>query len=350
MPEVERIEAIPCDVPLKNPLSWGRGHRLSSLQHVLITVTLSDGARGTAEATPRPTIYGETQDSVLAIVDQCLGPSIAGQSVNSLADIDALETALHLIKGNNTAKGALNIALHAALARSQGISLAALLGITQDRVPVSYIVGTGKPDEVLDDVARIYAAGVRMFKVKIGKNLEQELATLRELMVSFPEARFYVDANQCLTPEAAGEVLEELAEMGVAYCEEPLPVHRIADRQALKQLTRMPIIGDDSCFTVDDVQREMAFNTVDIVNIKTARTGFSQSRAICRMVSQSGQGVMVGSQASSLHGCLHAALFAAYTRSSHPVECTFYLKTDILLDDAPALIDGDLLLPSALGV
>lgn len=344
MPDIIQVKTTPHNVPLKSPLTWGQGHKLTSLQHVLITVTLSDGAQGTAEATPRPTIYGETQASVRAIVEQYLAPMMMGTPINALADIDALEPRLHLIKGNNTAKGALNMALHEALAQSRGEALGTLLGVTQTSVPVSYIVSTGAPDVVMDDVAAIFAAGVRMFKVKIGKDIARETATLQELMTTFPEANFYVDANQCLDFPTAVGLLEELADMGVAYCEEPLPVYQISERSKLRQHTRMPIVGDDSCFTCDDVQRELAFDTIDIINIKTARTGFSQSRQICQSAGQLGKGVMVGSQASSLPGCRHAALFAAATGSSIPAECTFYLKTATPQADTPLIADGQLIL------
>lgn len=340
MPEIERIEVLPYNVPLKGALAWGKGHELNALNHVLITVTLNDGAQGTAEATPRPTIYGETQESVLTIVPHHLAPKILGQTVNSLADIDSLEDRLSLIKNNNTAKGALNMALHSALAQSQGGSLTELLGVTKSAVRVSYIVSTGGKDDVVRDVGEMFDAGVRVFKVKVGKSIPQEIAIIAELQQTFPSADFYVDANQCLTAQNAPDVLAQLHEMGVLYCEEALPVHLLRERQSLHSETHMPLIGDDSCFTATDVERELAFDTVDILNIKTARNGFSEGRRILEMARAAKKGVMVGSQASSLLGCLHAALFSAQDGIDHATECSFYLKTDIDPAHMPHLEDG----------
>ncbi|MEQ8673999.1 MAG: enolase C-terminal domain-like protein [Aggregatilineales bacterium] len=346
MPEIERIDAVRYDVPLKGALAWGKGHELNALDHVLITVTLSDGAQGMAESTPRPTIYGETQESVLAIVADHFTPKIIGQVVNSLADIDSLDERVSIIKNNNTAKGALNMALHSALAQSQGVSLASLLNVTKDAVRVSYIVSTGGKDEVLSDVGAMFEAGVRVFKVKVGKAILQEIATIAELQNAFPSADFYVDANQCLTAENAPDVLAELHEMGVLYCEEALPVHQLLERQSLHSQTHMPLIGDDSCFTATDVERELAFDTVDIFNIKTARNGFSEGRCILNMARTANKGVMVGSQASSLLGCLHAALFSAQEGIDHATECSFYLKTDINPAHMPTLEEGYLSIAS----
>lgn len=346
MPEIVQITAEPYSVRLRGALTWGQGHRLDSLEHVLVTVTLSGGAQGTAEATPRPTIYGDTQGSTLHIINQHLAPLIIGQTLTCVADIDALEPRLHMIRANNTAKGALNMALYGALAQSQHTSLQSLLGVTQTHIPVSYIVGTGSSDTVYADVNAAYMAGVRMFKLKIGKSPTEELRTLESLQTALPAAHFYADANQCLTQTTAGPLLSQMAEMGVSYCEEPLPVDQVLERQALRAQTPLPLIGDDSCFAVGDVSRELALNTVDIINIKTARTGFSQSRAIANLAASAGKGIMVGSQASSLIGCLHAALFAGSVSAGYPAECTFYLKTEGDLSAAPMINDGQMLLPN----
>lgn len=328
MPRIESIETQSYNVPLKSALAWGKGHQLAELNHVLIRVRLSDGATGVAEATPRPTIYGETQASVSAIVEQELAPRIVGKTINQRDDIDRLDKQLTIIKNNNTAKGALNIALHEALAQSQGQSLADYLNVQHDTIRVSYIVGTGSDDVVLEDVAQIYEQGVRVFKTKIGKQISNEIALIQRLQNNFPEAEFYVDANQCLHQENAESVLQSLHAMGVLYCEEPLSVHQLQARQQLRQQTKIPIIADDSTFTLTDLKREIVFNTFDIVNIKTPRTGFSQSFKMVEMARANGKTIMLGSQASSLHGAVHTALFAAAVQANHATECTFFLKTN----------------------
>ena len=197
MPKITHIETQPYHVKLKSSLSWGVGHKLTDLNHVLIRVMLDDGAIGIAEATPRPTIYGETQASVGAIIEQHLAPMLIGQTIEQRTDVDTLDTQLHIIKNNHTAKGALNIAIHSALAQSLNQSLQAYLGIERKHIEVSYIVGTGTPDFVIADVDAAYQAGVRVFKVKIGAHLPQEIETIDAIQALYPHAQIYVDANQC---------------------------------------------------------------------------------------------------------------------------------------------------------
>lgn len=216
MPTIKHITAIPYDIPLKDTLKWGKGHELPRLQHVLIKVELSNGIVGIAEATPRPTIYGETQASVIHIVEQYLEPIIVGQLINDFESVAKLSLQIQLIKSNNTAKGALDMALHDVTAQYQGKRLKDYLGIPLNKkIRVSYIVSTGTTDSVIHDVEGAYGAGVRVFKIKIGKDIPQETETLKQLIAQFPSAEFYVDANQCLTDESGAGVLNELVELEI---------------------------------------------------------------------------------------------------------------------------------------
>ena len=340
MATIKRITATPYDIPLKGTLKWGKGHELPHLQHVLIRVELSNGFIGIAEATPRPSIYGETQVSVIHIVESHLAPILIGQPVSDFESVAKLSSKLELIKSNNTAKGALDMALHHVAARCQETDLSTYLGVSKRKFRVSYIVSTGSHDEVIDDVASAAGQGVRVFKVKIGKDISAEIATIKELFAQFPDCEFYVDANQCLTVDNGATVLNELVEMGVIHCEEALPVHQIKDRHTLRQQTIMPIIADDSAITYTDLLREIEFDTFDILNIKTPRTGFSDSMAMLATAQYHNKDVMIGSQASSLLGCLYASLFAGLHGVECASECSFFLKTDVDLSTAPKIVDG----------
>ncbi len=338
---LKRLWTQPLNLELKSALSWGKGHKLEALNHVLVFAELSDGAVGVAEAPPRPTIYGETPESVAAIIIGEFSRILAGHPIESLDHIHAAHRRADLVRNNNTAKGALDMALHMALARSQGKTLADLLKITQERVRVSFILGTGTLDTVLDEVREVYEAGVRVLKVKVGKDFEGEIELVRAIRELYGNTLdLYVDANQCYQLDEAGGNLFALADLGVLWCEEPLPVYQLRSRGALQDRAIMPIIADDSAFTMPDLIREIEYDTFDILNIKTARTGFSESTVMLRGSHAAGKGIMVGSQAGSLLGCLHALLFSGQNGIEYPTEGTFYLKVDDGYTNALPVVDG----------
>ncbi len=337
---VTKVAATVFRLPMHGALRWGKHSSIDEVRHVLVTVTLSDGSVGMAEAPPRPTIYGETVYSITSIIGHELAIRIVGQPVKR-----AFER-LGEIKNNQTARGALDMALHAALAEHAGLSLATYLGATTQQLKVSYILGIGDQATVLAEAQRVFTQGVRVLKVKIGRNWDEDLALVRALQGEFGDTmQLYADANECLTAAEAPTVLAKLRDHGLAYCEEPLPVELLKARADLRAQQIVPLIADDSTFSLRDLQRELAFDTFDILNIKTARTGYTESAAMLAAVRGAGKGVMVGSQASAGLGTLCAALFAALPGIDHPCELSFFLKLKEDLLSAPlTLHDGYLVL------
>lgn len=327
---IERIETTVYRLPLHGTLQWGKHSTLNEARHVLVDVFLSDGSRGVAEAPPRPTIYGETVHSITSIIQHELAPRLLGQPVRGAAE------RLHQVKNNQTARGAIDMALHDALAQHRGISLRQHLGATAERLRVSYILGIGDRETVLAEAQRVYEQGVRVLKVKVGRDWAADLRLIDELQRTYGDALWlYADANECLTPEEAPDVLRAMREHGLRYCEEPLPVELVRERAALREQQIVPLIGDDSCFSQRDLRRELALDTFDILNIKPARTGYTESGAMLEQACAAGKGVMVGSQAATGLGTVRTALFAARPGIEYPSELSFFLKLKEDLLSAP---------------
>lgn len=342
-PTIAAIETTVFRLPLHGALQWGRYGRLDALRHVLVRVRLSDGAVGVAEAPPRPTIYGETPHSITGIIAQELAPRLVDRPATDLSPMQA-------IRNNHAAKAAVDIATHDALAQSRGQALLPMLhahvsagsGQRADKIRVSYILGIGDEEAVLAEARRVFGLGVRVLKVKVGRDWPADLRRIRALQEEFgAEMAIYTDANECLTAVDAPRRLAQLAEMGVLYCEEPLPVEQIQARAALRAGGHLPLIGDDSAFTVRDLQRELALDTFDILNLKTARTGYTESAQMLAMARAAGKGVMVGSQACTALGTARAGLFAALPGVDHPSELSFFLKLKVdIVRQRPLLRDG----------
>ncbi|CAM3534192.1 enolase C-terminal domain-like protein [Deinococcus saxicola] len=335
---VGQIGAIPFRLPLTSALAWGAHSAISAAEHVLVRVILSDGTVGQAEATPRPTIYGETPGSVVAVLAH-LSPALTGLDI---ADEDGLNRVRNSVANNHTARGALDMALHDARARAQGKTLFDTLMGPNSRVRVSFILGLGTPADMLAEAERVVAAGVRCLKVKVGRNHAHDLAVIAELRRTFgPDVLLYADSNETLTPETAPAALNAMWEAGLLYVEEPLPVRQLRARADLHARRLLPIVADDSCFTPADLERELDFGTFDVLNVKTARNGFTDGAWMLREAARHGKRGMVGSQASTGLGTLHAALLSTRAEVTEPCELSFVLKLqDDLLNLPITFKDG----------
>lgn len=322
-PAITAVDAFPYRLPLTSALAWGAHSALSVAEHVLVRVTLADGSEGVAEAPPRPTIYGETVGSVRAILDH-LRPALLGVAID---DEGALGRVLGSVAGNHTARGALDMALHGARAQAQGQSLFDVCLGPRTRVPVSFILGIAPLPDMLDEAERVIGAGVRCLKVKVGRDHQSDLRLITELRARYGEGvGLYADSNETLTPETAPAALDAMRAAGLLYVEEPLPVRQLRARAALRAEGRLPIVADDSCFTPADLERELDFGTFDVLNVKTARNGFTDGLAMLRRAAGAGKRGMVGSQASTGVGTLHAALLSTQPEVTEPCELSFVLK------------------------
>ncbi len=245
---------------------------------------------------------------------------------------------MHEIANNHVAKGALDVALHDAVAQQAGRTLAQHLGSTATGCASVTSWALAKKRRLWLKPEHVYAAGVRVLKVKAGHDWTADLTRIRRLQASLPgDMALYADANECLDIETASRRLDALRELGLLYCEEPLPVELIQERAALRAGEHLPMIADDSCFTPRALRRELALNTFDVLNIKTPRSGYSDSLAMLRAAVGAGKGVIVGSQASAGLGAAQAGLFAALPQVDHPSEISFFLKVkeDIVTQPMP---------------
>ena len=340
MSRILRLEGVPYRLPLHGELAWGAHSRLSAAEHVLVRVHLEGGTIGEAEAPPRPTIYGETVASILGILAH-LERSFVGLEIEDTAGLEAARSS---VSQNLTARGALDMALWDARFKARGETLfGALLG-PNTHVRASFILGIAAPEAMLDEARRVVAQGVRVLKVKVGRSHTRDLEVIAALKAEFGgNVALYADSNETLTPDLAPAALDAMREAGLLYVEEPLPVRLLAERQALKASGRLPIVADDSCFTPADLDRELNFDTFDILNLKTARSGFTDSLAMLSCAQAAGKGVMIGSQASSGLGTLHAALMSTQRGVTEPCELSFVLKLQADLLNAPIEFEDGLL-------
>jgi len=311
-------------IPLSGELAWGRASRMAVLEHALVEVELEGGAVGRGEIAIRPTIYGETKESVLGAL-RYLKPGLLGLRADDQAGIAGV---LRRLPGNLATKGGLDLALWSARAAAAGVPLKQLLPPEKDRVAVAYILGLGDEEAVLADAAFAYSRGVRVFKVKVGRDLAADTRRLEALRDRFPDARLYADANETLSPEEAPRYLEAWQELGLLYVEEPVPIEEVRARAALRAKGILPLVADDSAFTLRDLKRELALDTFDVLNVKPARSGFTESLEMLALVRQRGKRTMVGSQAFSSYGAYHALLLALQAAVTEPSELAFHLKAE----------------------
>lgn len=346
---IRAIEAIPVVIPLLRPVKWARGE-MKNIDNVVIVVTLADGTQGIADAPSRPTILGETQKSIVAIVAEHLGPALIGSNV---CDTQTRARAFDAIAGNPAAKAAIDMACHDALGKVFGVSCAQLLGGVVRPVPVNWRLRLAAEKEMLAEAEEMMDKhGFRALKVKGGVDRAKDARFLKRLrkMVG-PEVEIAVDFNQGYSSQQLLMALPELEEAGVDLIEEPIPARDGAGKLMCAQATTIPISGDDSCFTPADVLHELTLGAIRSVVLKVARNGYCQARDIVALARAFHTPVHNGSQGDMHVGSAAAAQFACTYHAEHAHEVSSFLDAaDHVADRDLEVKNGMLILPPGPGI
>ena len=347
--KITRVEAIPFRIPYQAPLKWGLAGYLEAAEHVLVRVYTDAGIVGVAEATPRPTIYGESQASILHAVREWFAPMIVGLNP---AETEKVWAKFETIHWNPTAKGAIDLALYDAVAKTRGIPLREMLGGFSDRVPLSWMLGIRSIFEMVEEAANRRAMGIKAFKVKVGLDPEKDIQVIKALRESLgPDVLLYADANMAYSVSTAIRTIRRMEEFGLAFVEEPVPAWDQKGRLRVSRAISIPLMGDECVFTPQEAAKEIELGAIGIISIKTPRTGYTLSLKIVNMAETGGIPCLMGTQAETGVGTLASAHFGAARRNvSYPSEISFFLSLkDDLLAEPIALKDGFIELPKLPG-
>ena len=340
--KITDVNTIPFRIPFKKPTAWARG-KIDAAEHVLVKVSIDEGVVGIAEAPPRPSIYGESMQSIKSAIDNWLGPMIVGMNP---FEIEKMWDKFDMIAGNPTAKGAIDIALHDIIGKVLNIPCYMFFGYWTDKVKLSWCVNLNPlKDMVKEGTEMIENFGFKALKLKAGLDPEKDLEMVKTMRREVGDGiLLYVDANQGYDPFTAVTVIKAMMEYNISIVEEPCLVWDKKGRKMVAQRVDIPLMGDESCLTPGDVMREIELDCLRVVSIKTARTGFSLSKRIVHLCEQAGIRNLHGFQGDTSVGTLASAhLCAALKNTSffYPSEISFFLHlTDDFLKEPIMIKDG----------
>jgi L-alanine-DL-glutamate epimerase-like enolase superfamily enzyme len=257
------------------------------------------GVSGFGEAAPFDR-YGETPESALAYLEAC-GEAL-GDDPWALDEIHE-----RLPSGQQAARAAIDAALHDLCGKLADVPVWKLLGLRRGGPPTTWTIGLSDPDETARKVERSDPR-FRRLKLKVGGGDGLDIERVRSAR-SVTSRPIQVDANEGWTLDEALEVLPQLAELGVEYCEQPLEAGDEGGRE-LKGRSPLPIYVDEDCHTLTGVVdcAEIAHG----INIKLAKSGgIREAVRMAHAARALGLGVMLGCMIESGLGIAPAAHIAS---------------------------------------
>ncbi|HEX2434255.1 MAG TPA: dipeptide epimerase, partial [Gaiellaceae bacterium] len=258
-----------------------------------------EGERGFGEAAPNDR-YDESAESALDYVEAVAGD--VGDDPFALEEIMA-----RLPRREYAARAAIDAALYDLCGKLLGLPVWRMLGLPRAGPPTSWTIGLGDPDEMARKAEKVN--DFQGLKLKLGGRDGQDVERVRAVRALW-EGPIRVDVNEGWTAlDEALDALPRLAELGVEYCEQPLPAGH-AQGPELKERSPIPIYVDEDCHTLDDIAD--CARRGHGVNIKLAKSG--GIREALRMVPAAralGLGVMLGCMLESGLGIAAGASIAS---------------------------------------
>jgi L-Ala-D/L-Glu epimerase / N-acetyl-D-glutamate racemase len=259
------------------------------------------GHSGFGEAAPIDR-YDETAASALAFLEGA--EEVLGDEPFALEEIGER---LAEQPGEQAAKAAIDAALHDLGGKLLGIPVWRLLGLPRAGPPTSWTVWLGDPDDMARRAERVEGR-FRRLKLKLGGGDGLDVDRVRAVR-EVTEVPLQVDVNEYWSLEQALDALPQLEELGVEYCEQPLPAGD-PDGPELKRRSPLPIYVDEDCHTLASVAAcaERAHG----INIKLAKSGgIREAIRMAHAARALGLGVMLGCMVESGLGIAAACQLAS---------------------------------------
>lgn len=131
-----------------------------------------------------------------------------------------------------------------------------------------------KLSKVQTQLNGILSRGTSRLKLKVGRNILQDLEFIRDLRSQLGNSvRFQVDANSSLNLRDAISIAPKLREYGVDMWEDPLSSIKLDDYGRLRKATGLKVMLDASIKSLPQLKQAIEENALDILNIKLSRIG-----------------------------------------------------------------------------
>jgi L-Ala-D/L-Glu epimerase / N-acetyl-D-glutamate racemase len=251
---------------------------------VVVVELRHESVSGFGEAAPIDA-YDESVESALAYVEG------VGEELGD--DPFALEEVMQRLPAEQfAARAAIDAALHDLCGKLVGEPVWRLLGLERSGPPTSWTIGLGDPDEMARKAERAVASGrFKRLKLKIGGRDGLDVDRVRAVE-AVSDVPLQVDVNEYWTLDEALDVLPQLDDLGVEYCEQPL---RRGDEDGVKLVgeSPIPIYVDEDCHTLGDVAA--CARVAHGINIKLAKSGgIREAVRMAHAARALGLGVMLG--------------------------------------------------------
>jgi L-Ala-D/L-Glu epimerase len=280
-------------------------------QNVFIRIHTDEGIYGVGECSAFPMIVGETQETCMVMARDF---AKLWKGKNPVEIQDRLNELDLFTAHNTTIKSAFDMALHDIASKAAGLPLYQFLGGKKYAIETDITIGIGTPEKMADAAADFKQKGANILKVKLGKKPAEDLERLRKIRQAVqPEMKIRIDANQGWDFKEAVFAFNEMKELNIEFCEQPMRTYNDKLLPDLCNVSPVNIMADESCYNHHHAKNLIEAKACDSINIKLAKSGgIAEANRIYQIADKFGIPCMIGGMLES-RLALSAKLHFAYS-------------------------------------
>ena len=189
-----------------------------------------------------------------------------------------------------SAVGALDVAFWDLRGRAQGQPVWSLLGGSRRTCPAyaSALLWSEAADLELE-AARHQCRGFRRAKMRLGRDLQHDIAAVRAVHQVLGDGNVLVDGSMRYDLSTARQLASVLAELKVVWFEEPFEPEDVDAFTALRACSPVPVAAGENEFGVQGFRELIRAGAVDIVQPDASRCGgISEVRRVANLAKSAG--------------------------------------------------------------
>jgi o-succinylbenzoate synthase len=315
-------------IPLKTPFITAL-RRVDMVEFIRVRVATDSGHTGIGEAPPTKAITGEDEETITRAITESIRPALTGCRLD---EMESLQTLLHQsCEGNYSAKAAVDIALYDLFSQLKGLPLCRYLGGTPGEIETDITISLNDPATMADDALRALNDGVSLLKIKVGGHDGLDVERVRAVRCAAPDATLLIDANQAWNETETIRFIDAVKALDIALVEQPVPAGEFESMQAITHHSAIPILADESVFSLEDAKQLIEGRGADMINIKLMKCGgIHEALKIIRLCRLKHVKCMMGSMLEgpwSIHAALHLSMAFPETIVYHDLDSPLLYKT-----------------------
>ncbi len=300
---------------------------VDQVRNAFVEITLDNGTTGIGSGNPSEYVVGENLAQCIEALQLKNLDFLIGRDIRDFNQLtfEVWQRFPH----NPSARAALDIALHDLFTKFLGVPLVRFLGQKIHSLPTSNTIGIKNVDETLREADDFIRQGFRILKVKLGKDLAEDLERIIKLREQFgKKVTIRIDANQGYSLDQTKEFYAKTRDLDVELIEQPLPAKAVEEMKSLPDEIKRVIAADESLITPRDaVELIKPPFAAGIFNIKLMKCGgVSQGLKIADIALHENVDLFWGCNDESIVS-ITAALHAAFSSTR-----TKYIDLDGSLD------------------